>query len=486
MVGKFLKSIALLLGRRAPWILVACAITLGSCKTVYYAFRYNKPGLQDYQLWEERKIQRQGEIFEFDRPPVPQLPPIEEWAIGPGYREGISKEEFFQKTGTKAFLFFRNDSLLHEYYDPQFSDATVFNSFSMAKSYISVLVGIAISEGHIQSIHQSVGDYLPQFAKDNLCGVKISHLLQMTSGLKTSNSKASLTVTTTQLYYGDQPLKTLDRLRLPHPPGTKWEYQNANLQILGMVLEAATGMPPAEYLASRIWQYLGAEADASWSLHDNSDLEKNFCCLNARARDFGRFGHVLMHQGQWQGRQLIPADWIKASTKIDTAEGARAWYQYCFYTTAEQEDYYLEGLLGQFTYICPSTSTVVVRIGNKINPGVPWYQMFKRLAGLTEKKEAIDLPMDQLTVYAGKWRFGKSTAGDPVMLNKEVRIKSTRRGLKIKSRFNRNWQALANSPTEFFNEEYARSLQFLPDSLGEMNRLFWERSGNAWYLDRIK
>lgn len=466
--------------------LISLLLFTSSCQMTWRSVRYNKPGLMDYELWEERSIEHPQEVHVFADGKAEGIPPIEEWAQGKWYKEGMDEARFFKKTGTAAFLVLRGDSLLYEYYDPKYSEETRFNSFSMSKPYIATLIGIAIGEGHISSIHQSVGDFIPKFADSSLCALKISNLLQMTSGIKARSSNGNPWGTTARLYYGGEGTRQVEKVSLERTPGTRWKYQNINIQILGMVLERATGMPPSQYLEEKIWQPLGMEADAGWSLHEDGETEKSFCCLNARTRDYARFGLLLLQDGQWKGRQLIPKDWLRACTQIDTAEGARQRYQNTFYTTVEQEDYFLQGLLGQYTYISPSTRTVIVRIGSKINPNVPWYDMFKYIAGLSVKPEPVELPLSSMEALEGTWTFGLSNFGDSLMWGKEAEISARKEGLRVQTNFNKTWIATPSSDSTFFNLKYARRLLVRYDKAGKVEKIRWTRRGNAWWMRRLK
>lgn len=456
---------------------------LGGCKIGFRSLRYNKPSLDDYKLWEEAPVQRSGNVSVWQDGRASGIPPLKNWAQGRWYKQGMSKADFFQKTGTASFLVWRDDSLLYEYYAPKYNAETRFNSFSMAKPYVATLIGIAIGEGYIQSIDQSVGDFLPEFNDSTRCALKIRHLLQMTSGIQSSDGNLNLWGTTARLYYGDSAEDLISGIRFRYPPGTRWAYKNINIQLLGMVLASATGRSVSEYLEEKIWAPLGMEGDASWSTYEDG-TEKAFCCLNARTRDFARFGILWLNRGKWEDQQLIPETWIQQSTDLDTAEASRQRYQYCLYTTVEQEDYYLEGLLGQFTYICPSTRTVIVRTGNKINPNVPWYDMFKVLAKVADKPSPVPLPAEKLATFEGTWVFGTSNFGDSLMYGKEVMVTPQKDGLKVRSSFNKTWLASPASDSSFFNLEYARRWRVVYDAQGRPDRIRWIRRGNKWWLTR--
>ncbi len=450
------------------------------------ALRYGKPGIEDFKYFEERPIQRSGEVSGLVAGHDRGILPIEDWGMGRWYKEGMAYEDFWRGTGTKAVVVLREDTVLYEYYDRKFEETSRFNSFSMSKPYVSVLTGIAIHEGWIQSIDESIYHYIPDLIDSSLCAVKIRNLLQMTSGIKTNKSDFSPWGTTSRLYYGDNLYELIAGMRMEYAPSTKWDYKNINTQLMAMVLERATGRTLSEYLEEKIWGPLGMEADAGWSLHEDTQVEKAFCCLNARARDFARFGLLLKNKGNWKGEQLVPEEWMRLSTRLDTLEGSRQRYQNTFYLTAAEDDFYMEGLLGQFTYIAPSTNTVIVRLGNRINPNIPWYDIFRRISGLEKKPAPVTLAPENMEKLTGTWGFGVSNFGDSTMYGKKAVLSATRKGLKVTSSFNKTWIGIPSSDTTFFNEKYARNLIFRRDSTGEVSKLSWERRGNKWNLYRVE
>ena len=461
-------------------------LLFSGCKMAWRALRYNKPSVTDFKYWEERKVPKSGETYGFVDGRKDGIPNVREWGLERWYKEGMTAEDYLDATGTVAFVVLRGDTLLYEHYKQPFADTSRFNVFSMTKVYVSVLTGIAQAEGAIKSIDQSIGEYLPWCTDSAICKVSIRNLLQMNSGIRSSEGYLNPWATTTKLYYGDQMDKIVHQLEIERPPNTKFFYQNINLQLLGLVLRYATGKSVGEYLSEKIWQPMGMEADAGWSLSEGTDIEKTFCCLNARARDYARFGLLVLNQGNWKGQQLIPKDWLKQSTMLDTAGASAQRYQFAWYLTAEEEDFWAEGLLGQFTYICPSTGTVIVRIGNSLKYNVPWYDSFKILAGLREKPQPIPFSKKDLLPMAGKYVFGPSNFGDTSLVGKVATIKATRKGLKIKTKFNKTWTAKPQSDSVFYYLSSGRTLSFHQNENGLVNGVKWYRRGNSWELKKTK
>ena len=468
---------------RLGWGLLLALLLLGSCKMAWRSLRYNVPSVTDHRLFAERPIRRAGPVSEFTEA-QDTLPPPSDWALGKWYKTGMSPEDYLEKTGTVAFLILRDDSLVYERYWDGFNRESRFNSFSMSKAYISALTGIALEEGYLDSLDQSIGDYLEYCRDSALCRITIRQLLQMTSGLRSSEGYLNPWATSTKLYYGDQLEDILHRLKLKHPPGTKFSYSNLSYQLLGMVVARATERPLAQYLEEKIWQPLGMESDAGWSLHEGTDIEKGFCCLNVRARDFARFGRMLLNRGMQDSVQVIPRDWLRQSFALDTAQGSNQRYQFGWYVSAEQEDFYAEGLLGQYIYVAPSTRTVIVRLGNSLDYNVPWYTIFKYLSGLKQKPKFISPPKKAMQPLAGQYTFGVSNFGDTSLVGKVTRVRARRKGLEIKSEFGKKWKALPESDSVFYNLKYGRELRFRRDKDGRVIGMRWERRGNFWELGR--
>ncbi len=457
---------------------------LGGCKMVWRSVRYNIPSVTDYKLWQERPVTKAGTVHNFVDGRDTGIAPLSEWGLGKWYKPGMTTEDYMKKTGTVAFVVLRGDTLLYEYYGDDFADTSRFNVFSMTKAYMSTLTGIAVGEGKIKSIDQSISEYLPWCIDSAICKITIRDLLQMTSGLKSNEGYLNPWGTSTKMYYGYQMPKIMRDLQVKYAPGTRYFYQNVNSQLLGMIVRRAVGKPLATYLSEKIWEPMGMEADAGWSLAEGTDEEKAFCCLNARARDFARFGLLVLNQGNWKGKQLIPREWLAEVARIDTSRGANNRYHFNWFLTPEQDDFWAEGLLGQFTYICPKTRTVIVRIGNSLDFKVPWYDSFKILAGLKEKPVPMDFTKRDLKPYAGKFVFGLSNFGDTTLAGKEAIFVAKRKGLKVKTNFQKTWYALPQSDSVFYHIGFGRMLNFHKDEQGQFNRMHWNRRGNIWELGR--
>jgi len=271
----------------------------------------------------------------------------------------MTLDQLADSYGTLSFLIIRNDTLIYKKYAEGFSESSVMTSFSIAKSFTSALLGIAIKEGRIKSVQQPVCDFIPELANKGFQNVKIIHLLKHTSGIGNNSGSSS-----SQNYYGRDLREDVLELKVQKKPGEHYQYENSNTELLGLILERATGQSLSVLLEEKIWKPLGMEYDATWSIDNKKDngIEKAFCGINARSIDFARFGRLYLKKGNWNGKQIIPEQWVKESTHRDTLDGGKWNYQYHWLLgPKEYGSFFAVGLYGQFIYIYPKKNVVIVR-----------------------------------------------------------------------------------------------------------------------------
>ena len=283
--------------------------------------------------------------------------------------ERAELDEFLRETDTLAFVVVHRDQLVYERYLGS-TRQSLQTSFSVAKSFVSTLVGIAIDEGLIGSIGDPVTDYLPELAARDpeFRRVTLRDLLTMSSGIRYREGGFPSFGDDTYTYYGvDLRDVALNRTQIEQPPGITWHYNNYHPLLLGLVLERATGTSVSDFMATRLWQPLGAEADATWNLDsESSGFEKMESGLNARAVDYARFGLVFLHNGELNGRRIVSEDWVRAATGADTDIGPASYhgYGYFWWTDVDRPGrYYAMGKYGQYIYVAPDADAVVVRLG---------------------------------------------------------------------------------------------------------------------------
>ncbi len=308
---------------------------------------------------------------------------------------GGDLDGFLTDTQTQALIVVRDGEVLFERYVGDVERDSIATSFSTAKSFLSVLVGIAIEEGVIGGIDDPITEYLPELLEreTRFGDITIRHLLNMKSGIHyvetgLPNGDDALTY-----YFDDLEKLALERTTIDGPPGEDWLYNNYHPLLLGAILKRTTGMPVADYLEAKIWQPMGAEFDGSWSLDSEDGLEKLESGINARPIDFAKLGQLYLDGGVGpDGSQVVPPDWVELSTQL--ADGAdRAGYpasfdrpfgtvsHRMFWWHVERPDgrsaFSAVGNHGQFIFVSPSERIVIVRNGETYGIGLmAWLELF--------------------------------------------------------------------------------------------------------------
>ncbi len=295
------------------------------------------------------------------------------WPQGTRYGKlALSPEQEKELTDLHSvgFAVFQRDSLIFEQYWNGWDADSVANSFSVAKSYISVLTGIAMGEGKIQSVFQPVGDFLPEYKEGCYAKINLWHLLTMSTGLDWSESGADPFSDNAKGYYGTD----VRELSLMQPcrdePGRQFDYISGSTQIMAEVLEAAYGRELDDLVREKIWTPLGCEHDAYWG-KDRADGDfKAFCCLYATARDFGRIGQLYLDSGMWKGRQIVPREYWQASiTPADIQDKGAPNKRYGYFWWLAELDgmpiHYCRGFHGEYVVVVPHERLVLVRTGMK-------------------------------------------------------------------------------------------------------------------------
>jgi CubicO group peptidase (beta-lactamase class C family) len=303
-----------------------------------------------------------------------------------GERRGL--DEFLRDTETLAFLVVHDDRLAYERYFNGATRESLQTSFSAAKSFVSILVGIAIDEGLIGSVDDRVTEYLPELAARDprFREITLRHLLTMSSGIRYREGGFPSLGDDTYTYYGvDLRDVAINRIRIAGRPGVAWQYNNYHPLLLGLVLERTSGTSVSEFMGRRLWQPLGAEADATWNLDsERSGFEKMESGLNARPVDYARFGLLMLHNGEWNGGQIVSGDWVRAATGANpsTDQAYYHGYRYFWWMDVERPGrFYALGKYGQYVYVAPDADTVVVRFGSDWDPGsITWLATFRDIA----------------------------------------------------------------------------------------------------------
>lgn len=298
-------------------LMISCRVTkLGQ---FYFSENHLKPKYPDNEI-----VIDENNVFSFAKGNEKDWKTIEQLKYQPNaYKDPNSKiynlDEYLDtKTKTTAFLVIRNDSILFENYYEGYDAQSILPSFSVAKSFTSALVGIAIQEQLIKSEHDLVIDYLPELKNEHPYWQQLTilHLLNMRSGIDfNENSYVNPYSGISSLYITKDVMKFVKKAKFNHLPGQAHYYSSLDTEILGLVLEKATNKSLAKYLEEKIWMPCGMESPAKWSIDSKKHQHtKAFCCLQMVARDYAKFGRLYLNKGKYGSQQIINEDWVNKST----------------------------------------------------------------------------------------------------------------------------------------------------------------------------
>ena len=354
------------------WLLILLVILnlaiLVSGKTYLYkgiANTYLKgrsgPSISEYRIFENREVKAGAE---------------QKWHLSKTYNSAripAALEPHFAAMGTVAFVVVKNDSLQHEQYWDGYGPDSHSNSFSMAKSFVSMMIGCAIDEGRIKSVDEPVSDFLPEFKDGDNAKLTIKHLLTMSSGINFDENYVNPLAYPAAAYYGSDLKKLTYGYKVTEEPGKTFKYLSGNSELLGFILEKATGKPISEYMSEKLWKPLGARNAAFWSLDHKDGMEKAYCCFNSNAPDFARIGQLYLDTGKWNGSQLISKEYVlnsirPADLKVAEDGTQNDRYGYAWWLIPDYKGHYVfyaRGILGQYIFCIPDKKMVVVRLGNR-------------------------------------------------------------------------------------------------------------------------
>ncbi|SCY56784.1 serine hydrolase domain-containing protein [Alkaliphilus peptidifermentans] len=354
---------------------------------MYRILRYRESDVNDYNIFPERTIASSANPYYYEEKAMA----LEDKLISYTYNGEIHEKElkkFLEDTQTTSFIIIHNDKIVFEQYYNEHSRDSINTSFSSVKSIVSLLIGIAIDEGYIENEKQSIAEYIHEFKGTPFADITIEDLLMMRSKIRYKEG---------YLWFGDDAktyyMPNLRELAIndikidtDYEEG-KFHYNNFHPLLLGIILERSTNQSVSSFLEGKLWQKLGTEYNASWSLDSNdSGFEKMESGLNFRTIDFAKIGSMLLHMGKWNGEEIISEDWIIKSTfakfplnqqeyKNSLLEDIGVGYKYMWYSFENKRggyDYFAAGKYEQYLYISPDNNIVIVR--NGIEAGnVDWW-----------------------------------------------------------------------------------------------------------------
>jgi len=289
--------------------------------------------------------------------------------------EDVDTEAFLDLTDTAALLVLKDGAVVFERYMRTGGRNEQWLSMSVAKSFVSTLVGIAVEEGHIKSIEEPISDYLPELNGSAYEGVRIKDVLQMSSGAgwneDYSDPDSDINRFGRIFALGGSMNEFMTTLERETEPGTLNHYNSNDTQVLGALVVKATGRSIADYMQEKLWNPLGAESDAFW-LTDSEGMEMAFGGFNATARDYAKLGELFRNGGVWSGEQVVPAEWARAAVTPDAphllpeAENGIPFplgYGYQWWVLdGDEGEFSGIGVYNQFVYVNPAHNVTIVKL----------------------------------------------------------------------------------------------------------------------------
>jgi CubicO group peptidase (beta-lactamase class C family) len=377
----------------APLILLILVIGILSVRYspvyIYRLVTQNVADVYDYKYYENRTIKGSDSVFTFYKYTDEAF--VEDLFYNRISRSGFMDfDEWAEKSQTTALIFIRKDTILFEKYYNGFNRDSYFHSQSMAKSFISFLIGAAIDDGFLAGEDDPMTDYIPELLeRDTRFGkITIKHLLEMRSGLKYNTSfipgtniHAPWHDEAIGYYHPNVRRLLLKKVKIETEPGGDFMYCNYNTSFLGLIIERATNKTVSEYLEEKLWSKT-MEFDALFSLDsEKSGFEYMPSRLMARAIDYARFGRLFLKEGNWNGNQIISRHWVESSTREDKSmprsiypswfgdSCKNVYYSYHWWGHANCDSTFqfaASGNLGQTIYVIPGQEIIIVHCGNSL------------------------------------------------------------------------------------------------------------------------
>jgi CubicO group peptidase (beta-lactamase class C family) len=355
--------------------------------TVYRIITSGDTTIYDYRRFPGRDLQASPAPFELEKDPQESVGSA---TVSLEQQGEVKLDELLQSTDTIAFLVVKDDVVTFERYFKGHTESDISQVFSSSKSLLSILIGTAIADGYIESVKQPVSDYIPELAAAGFGQVTIEDLLNMQSNLnyfENDDMFGEHVIFNFTNHLEDEILK----LTLLQTPDQQFRYKSGDNALLGLILDRALGEKSiTQYMQERLWNPLGMQDRGVWGVDREGGLERTWCCISASARDFAKFGRLFLRNGDWDGAQVVPADWVQ-KTIGERAYSPDAWpenlsaigasnYHYQWWLLSPEEgDYATWGKDGQYLYVDPGRNLVMVRLG-ETDGGVPWFLVFQQLA----------------------------------------------------------------------------------------------------------
>lgn len=320
-------------------LLFSIAILLSSCST-FRAIKNGNPAIDDYNVFVQDTVHNSSKVFSFAELPQEERKlntlPVDVYFTKSDTMKQMTLTEMLEYTAKPAAtIIIKNDTIIYEHYSGGLNKSSQTTVFSVTKTITSILCGIALKDGYIESVKDPVTKYIPELkTKEKMFQqLTIEHLLDMSAGLKFEESYSFNPFSKiSELYYGDNTLKTICSMKFISTPGERYHYDSMTTAILGLVIERATGIPYAKYLSDNVWQPLGMEQSATISLDSKKHRHaKSYAGLTTNVRDLAKIGKLYINKGCWNGEQIVDSAYVERSHSKNVVGKNNGTYSYSWY-----------------------------------------------------------------------------------------------------------------------------------------------------------
>ena len=358
MMKKILKLMLIVIGALVLLIYIFNIDYIFKGVRTIYLTGNNTAFISDYEYFDNREIKSDN--------PQP-------WALHKQYNtidESDKLNELNDKRKTKSFLVIKNDSILFEKYYDGHKQTDISNSFSVAKSIVTSMMGKAIMEGKIKSLDQPVSDFFEEYKNGLASELTVGDLASMSSGMKWNEKYYSVINITSESYFTDDLRSVILGQEIENKPGKGFRYSSGDTQLLAMIIEKATGTSLSNYLSQKFWDPMGAENLALWQIDsEESGMEKAYCCIAATARDFARFGKLYIDKGKWGDTEILDSSFVELSLNPVFDDSPFYGYGWWLYEFEGKKVFTMNGHRGQFVISFPDENIIIVRQGDFNNKG---------------------------------------------------------------------------------------------------------------------
>jgi len=358
MMKKILKLTLIVIGALVLLIYIFNIDYIFKGVRTIYLTGNNTAFISDYEYFDNREIKSAN--------PQP-------WALHKQYNtidESDKLKELNDERKTKSFLVIKNDSILFEKYYDGHKQTDISNSFSVAKSIVTSMMGKAIMEGKIKSLDQPVSDFFEEYKNGLASELTVGDLASMSSGMKWNEKYYSVINITSESYFTDDLRSVILGQEIENKPGKGFRYSSGDTQLLAMIIEKATGTNLSNYLSQKFWDPMGAENLALWQIDsEESGMEKAYCCIAATARDFARFGKLYIDKGKWGDTEILDSSFVELSLNPVFDDSPFYGYGWWLYEFEGKKVFTMNGHRGQFVISFPDENIIIVRQGDFNNKG---------------------------------------------------------------------------------------------------------------------